>query len=431
MSAPRRSLSVITVAAVVLLMFAPAIAQAAPGDLDHTFGGGDGVVKFDSGGQDYGQKMLRQPNGKIVVAGQSSSPQHDENLLLARYTKDGKPDTTFGGGDGVVTVDFLGGYDDAWGLARMSDGRLVVAGEAEDPAGTFDRVAVARFSPTGHLDTAFSGDGKTTTSVPGFPHSFGWRCLVQANGKVVVVGEADNASGSDLLALRYQENGALDPTFSGDGRLTVDLGGRDGAWDVQQLSGGTMLAAGWSDITGEGRSALVWITPSGTLDHQEGGGDGKAIVDVEPNNANEIARAAYVLASGKIVLVGDLSRAGGAHGDLYVARLKANGALDPTFGGGDGAVQTDAGGDEGMSGARRTSGGEIVVAGETTKNQEARFLVVRFKSNGSPDPTFGTNGFSRPFTTSSFGNDVEILGDGRILATGSSDSDAVTLRLLG
>ncbi|HXJ64680.1 MAG TPA: hypothetical protein VNN79_13075, partial [Actinomycetota bacterium] len=402
MSTPRRSLSVAALAALVLFVFAPAMAYAAaPGDLDPTFGGGDGVVKYDSGGSDFGQKILRQPDGKIVVAGQTSSAQHDENLLLARYTADGKRDTTFGGGDGVVSVDFLGGYDDAWGLARMSDGRLVVAGEAENPAGTFDHVAVARFTSNGHLDTTFSGDGKTTTGVPGFPHSFGWRCVVQPNGKIVVVGEADNATGGDLLAVRYQESGALDPTFSGDGRLTVDLGGRDGAWDVRQVpGGGSILAAGWSDITGEGRSALVWITSSGTLDQSHGGGDGKTIVDVEPNNAAEIARAAFVLGSGKIMLVGDLSRAGGGHGDLYVARVNANGALDTTFGGGDGVVLTDAGGDESMSGARRTSGGTIVVGGETTSNHVARFLVVRFKPNGSPDPTFGTNGFAKPFPTS-------------------------------
>jgi uncharacterized delta-60 repeat protein len=313
----------------------------------------------------------------------------------------------------------------------MSDGRLVVAGEAEDASATFDRVAVARFTPTGHLDTTFSGDGKATTNVPGFPHAFGWRCLVTPNGKIVVVGEADNDSGGDLLAVRYQENGALDPTFSGDGRLTVDLGGRDVAWDVRQLSGGTILAAGASTITGEGRSALVWITPSGTLDHQQGGGDGKAIVDVEPNNGFELARATYVLGSGKIVVVGDLSRASGGAGDLYVARLKPNGTLDPTFGGGDGVVLTDAGGDETLSGARRTSGGKIVVGGETTANHEPRFLVVRFLASGNPDPTFGTNGFARPFTTPSFGNDVEVLADGRILATGVSDNDAVTLRLQG
>ena len=431
MSTRRRCLPVLTAAALVLFVFAPAMANAASGDLDPTFGGGDGIVKYDSGGQDFGQKMLRQPDGRIVVAGQTSSAHHDEDLLLARYTADGKPDTTFGGGDGVTSVDFLGGYDDAWGLARMSDGRIVVAGEAENPAGTFDHIAVARFTPTGHLDTTFSGDGKTTTSVPGFPHAFAWRCLVQTNGRIVAVGEADNDTGGDLVAVRYQENGALDPSFSGDGRLTVDLGGRDGAWDVQRLSGGSFLAAGWSDIPGEGRSALVWIMSSGTLDHSQGGGDGKAIVDVEPNNANEIGRAAYVLGSGKIVLVGDLSRAGGGHGDLYVAQLKSNGVLDPTFGGGDGVVLTDAGGDEAMSGARRTSGGQIVVAGETTENQESRFLVVRFKPNGTPDPTFGTNGFAEPFTTASFANDVEVLGDGRILATGQSDGDVATLRLLG
>src|SRR5262249_49796497 len=117
-------------------------------------------------------------------------------FFVARYTRGGKPDTTFGGGDGIVRLDFLGGYDDAWGINRMANGKYVVAGYAENPQGTFDHVAVARFLPTGDLDDTFSADGKVTTAFQNYSSVYGWRSLVQPNGKVVVAGEAYQNGGS-------------------------------------------------------------------------------------------------------------------------------------------------------------------------------------------------------------------------------------------
>src|SRR4051812_44770941 len=91
--------------AVVLMLVVPASARAAPGDLDTTFGGGDGVVTFDSGtNADTGQKILRQPDGKLVVAGDTVNQDLDADLFLARYRKNGTPDPAFGeGGSGIVT----------------------------------------------------------------------------------------------------------------------------------------------------------------------------------------------------------------------------------------------------------------------------------------------------------------------------------------
>ena len=44
---------------------------------------------------------------------------------------------------------------------------------------------------------------------------------IQANGKIVAVGE----DGDDDFALaRYNPDGSLDPSFSGDGKQTTDFG---------------------------------------------------------------------------------------------------------------------------------------------------------------------------------------------------------------
>ncbi len=342
----------------------------------------------------------------------------------------GRKDTTFGGGDGVVTVDFLA-FDDMWGLNRMSDGRIVVAGYAEDAADTFDHVAVARFTSNGVLDHTFSGDGKVTTAIPGYSFTDAWRSVVQPNGKVVVVGEAEMTPGGDgdIFAVRYQENGTLDPAFSGDGIFTFDLGGDDGAWDVQLLGNGGTLLAGWSDAPSEGRIALVWLTSSGAIDHGEGGGDGKSVVDLVPDNSDEIARAVFVLSSGKLLVAGDADKAvgPGSPGDVIIARLNANGLRDNTFGGGDAVVGSDSNADESVFGARRKSNGKVVVAGFA----DFGFFVARLKPNGSRDSTFGANGFAKTFPPTSRANDVEILGSGKIVVAGSVNNDALTVRLLG
>jgi hypothetical protein len=108
--------------------------------------------------------------------------------------------------------------------------------------------------------------------------------------------------------------------------------------------------------------------------------------------------------------------------------VKPNGTRDATFGGGDGIVGIEGGGSEAAFGARRVSGGTIVVAGF----RDLSFYVARLRANGTADPAFGTGGFSNPFGPgSSRANDVVVLGNGKIVVTGQVDGDVTTARLAG
>ena len=64
-------------------------------------------------------------------------------------------------------------------------------------------------------------------------------------GRIVAVGftVAGKASRGFALA-RYNPNGSLDPSFSGDGRQTTDFGGRDRANGVA-LQAGRIVAVGF------------------------------------------------------------------------------------------------------------------------------------------------------------------------------------------
>ena len=101
----------------------PALASAAPGDLDVSFSG-DGKQTTDFGGADLASAVAVQADGKLVVAGTS-----DGNFALARYGVDGALDPSFSG-DGLVTTD-IGGTDDGQGVAIQADGKIVVVGGSE------------------------------------------------------------------------------------------------------------------------------------------------------------------------------------------------------------------------------------------------------------------------------------------------------------
>src|ERR1044072_5810374 len=72
-------------------------AQATLGGLDGSFGTGGKVTTKIGNVNDYGYDLVRQPDGKLVVAGQSVSGVTLGDFALARYNPTGPLDTTFNG----------------------------------------------------------------------------------------------------------------------------------------------------------------------------------------------------------------------------------------------------------------------------------------------------------------------------------------------
>jgi uncharacterized delta-60 repeat protein len=95
------------------------------GDLDPTFGdSGDGIT-VGTGSVNFGNALVRLPDGRIVVGGDRVGTG---DMMAVRYTAAGLPDTSFGG-DGEVDVDF-GVSAGADAIALQADGKLVLGGSA-------------------------------------------------------------------------------------------------------------------------------------------------------------------------------------------------------------------------------------------------------------------------------------------------------------
>ena len=100
-------------------------------------------------------------------------------------------------------------------------------------------------TPNGSLDTSFSGDGKLTTDFGFGADDEANGVAVQGDGKIVAAGVASGgATGDDFALTRYNPNGSLDTTFSGDGKRRTNFGGDDMANGVALQVDGRIVAVG-------------------------------------------------------------------------------------------------------------------------------------------------------------------------------------------
>lgn len=188
------------------------------GALDTTFNptgspAGTRVLAPPTGYADgFGRGVIADPSGEILVGGyvESFIPSDNRDPAIAAVTPAGALDTAaFAGGTGYALLPLAGSNDQANGLARQPDGKLVIGGTAGD-VGSFDFLA-ARFSASGVLDTGFASPaGYTTTDFSGATST--GSTLALSNTGVAYVG--GNAGSSDFGIAAFH---AYTPPPTGNG----------------------------------------------------------------------------------------------------------------------------------------------------------------------------------------------------------------------
>jgi uncharacterized delta-60 repeat protein len=354
--------------ALSLLAFLPAqaLARAAAGHLDRSFGG-DGKVftKFPIERRARANSVAIDARGRIVAAGTDSA----RFFALARYKPNGHLDRSFGG-DGRVRTKFGGHTQIANEVAIDTRGRIVAAGTATNYGGDYV-FALARYKPNGHLDRSFSGNGKAKTDFgAGYASAYG--VAIDSRDRIVAAGTTGDFPDEDFALARYRPNGSLDPSFSGNGRVTTDLGRTDTAGSLAIDSRGRIIAAG----------STALLVPA--------------------------------------------SEGGNSESDFALVRYKHDGSVDSSFGTG-GEVITDFGGFDGGGPVAIDSRGRIVAAGSTQANlnlRATRFALARYGRDGNLDHSFGTGG--KATTDFRLRHDqaasVAIDSRGRIVAAGYTGS---------
>lgn len=275
----------------------------------------------------------------------------------------------------------------------------------------------------GTLDPTFHGDGALTLDLGGLDTARA--VAVQDNYRIVVAGDSGGAGPAGFQVVRLTRDGYLDFTFAGDGKQAVPFGAIDRANAIALQPDGKIVLAG---STGDGVSnhfAVARLNADGSLDTTFDG-DGKLVLDL---GAHDEATAVLVQPDGKLVVAG-FTDAGAA--DFAVVRLTADGSLDPTFSG-DGKATADFVGEDLARGAALQPDGKVVLAGSSTAGAQLNAAVARFTTDGSLDATFDSDGLR--LVSLDPGSDeataILVQPDGRIVVAGTNDVVFLAARLLG
>ena len=183
----------------------------------------------------------------------------------------------------LASLDFDAAADVINDVALQGDGKIVVVGTTELNR---TRFAIARFNQDGSLDTSFGVDGKITEDFLDFAEAYG--VAIDANGRIVVVGETGNVFRHDFAMARYDSNGRLDSSFGDGGLVTTSI-----------------------DINSFGRAVRERFDSATSVAIQE---DGRIVVGGTTEYAEEFNSVIISVA------------------DFAIARYLADGSLDPMFG---------------------------------------------------------------------------------------------------
>jgi uncharacterized delta-60 repeat protein len=313
------------------------------------------------------------------------------------------------GSGGKRVIDF--GTDDeaVHGAALQPDGKIVLAGD------TRLQPAVVRLKPNGALDPTFDGDGRKV---------FSWGAIgrvtavvVAPNGKILL-GGFSGPEGGNIQVARLRANGAFDTTFGTGGIAAVDFGGTEFGEAMARQADGRILVAGRAS---PGGAVVARLRATGALDPDFGAG-GRVTL-----SAATSAGAVLVAPDRNILVTGTSGSA-----VMTVTRLRPDGSLETTFGSG-GTATVDFGSlADLLGGAVLQPDGKIVLAGYTQASEDV--AVARLDANGALDATFGTGGKATvEFGTATFGNAVALAPNGRIVVAGQKTGadDFAVARLRG
>ncbi len=265
-------------------------------------------------------------------------------------------------------------------IALQSDGQVIVGGGFSTFRGA-SRNCVARLHADGSLDALNPGLALTAYASQSLAVE---AVAVQTDGKILAAGiftVLGQAAGGGVA--RLNADGSLDSSFN-VGTGVVDGGGTVGsAYTVNVLRDGRILVGGaFTTFNGVATAAVVRLNPDGSVDasfHPGGAG-------IAANSYGRAVRAVAVQRDGRIVIGGYFSGYDGQSAS-GVARLNADGTLDPGFNVGEGVD------DGGVFAVAVQSDGAVLAGGGFNHFDGVSVAhLVRLRTNGSLDTGYAPGG---------------------------------------
>lgn len=265
------------------------------GNFDPSF---TNFITAAGGTTEYIRAMALQNDGKIVVAGHAGGTNSD--FLLMRLTSSGAYDTAFGNSGIVITSFAANSTDETNAIAIQPDGKIVIAGWTSSNIKDF---ALLKFNTDGSIDSTFGVNGKVSTDI-NFTLEDARGIRLQPDGKILISGFTSGpVSAQDVAVLRYNANGSLDPTFGTNGiAVNAVNADDDAALSMVLQPDGKILLAGYvyTNFT-YSDNLLMRLDSTGALDLSF---NGNGIIISNPTNTDRNSTGVLLQSDGKIVITG-------------------------------------------------------------------------------------------------------------------------------
>lgn len=191
------------------------------------------------------------------------------------------------------------------------------------------------------------------------------KMAVQPDGRIVIV-DGERKYGRQTMAMRFNSNGSIDSSFAENGRFYPP--------------------------TGLENAGIVSVC-------------------LQPD--------------GKIIIAGTADT-GATHSDLLLLRLKGDGTIDSSFGGGGYVLTSYDAASDTLASIALQPDGKIIAYGYFNDGQDT-LQVMRYHTDGSPDSSFGMYGRVKLCEgfTNAMPNNIAMMPDGRIVVGGDADINAL------
>jgi len=343
-----------------------AIARLNPdGKLDPTFAKrSGGVVTTDFGGNegDGANAVAIQPDGKITVVGvRLNNPDtvfgDKDKFAVARYNRDGSPDTSFSG-DGRQTVS-LGDGAEALAVSVHRDGKIAIVGRKNLRSGQDSDYAIVRLRSDGIRDASFGNDGEVKVRFSFEDRSESARSVIALPDGKVLVGVHNR---EQFGIWRFNADGKRDATFGSGGMTFVSM--------AKPRLNALAIVPGTNQVVAVGDSnglhTVVRLTAQGARDKTFG----NAGLVMQRFSQSGTAFHVLPMARGRLLVSGT------AAGDSNMIMFKPDGKMETSFGRG-GIVIADLGGSDAIHRTALDAGGRIVAHGS---NAQGKVLQARFQN---------------------------------------------------
>ncbi|AWA28946.1 hypothetical protein HYN48_01960 [Flavobacterium magnum] len=323
-----------------------------------------------TGANDEIRKMVKLPDGKILIAGKFEEFNGTTHFGVARILADGSVDPSFDCGTAFLN----GTVND---LAISGDGKIIVGGIFSNVLNS-GLNGVVRLHPDGTLDTSFQA--------PLASGQYATHIAIQADGKVLLSGE---------IYLGLSAYYRLNPDGSHDAAFDPNLSPYNTYSITVQPDQKIIYTGSFSYGTGESKHGVARVNPDGSID------TGFNVT----SGANGNVYAASLYPNGKILFGGTSTNYNNTTVGC-VFRVNANGSLDNTF-----VNQTAY---APVHSITQQSDGKIIITGAfSAVNGHPSKKVARLHANGSVDTQFLTTSANGFYAASSLLDD-----DGELIVAG-------------